>query len=287
MMDANKWTEAMIIGRAKSDAAEEANPDGPDPARYRLWEALAQGLYAALQEAGAQIPIPNYCDPGLPEWIGQHKWCRDYLHGVALYYGNRPLTPDGLGRAIMAHIDTNSSWKRDPVSQMEWQYTLYEPVSIVESICSYLTSEGKASEVLVGMVQEKVLQEYRRQHPGKRPTTKAARAWIQAQLPLALAQEEQEHKRVLAEELGRAERAIHARNGLYAKVQETRERGVFLTLEATMLETLLDDPSTALSTLSNLKSYAARFAGQADAWEQKAQKALARAQKILATAAAV
>lgn len=284
MMDANKWKEAMDLARAESDAAEEANPDGPDPARYRLWEAMAYGLYAALKEARVQIPTPDYCIPGLPEWIGQYKWCRDYLHGVALYYGQRHLTPDGLGRAIMVQIDTSTSWKRDPVSQMEWQYTLYEPVARVEYICSYLTSEGKASELLVGTVQEKVLQEYRRQHPGKRPNTKAARAWIQAQLPAALAKEEQEHKRVLAEERDRALRAIQAPNGLYAKIRETRERAALLTLEATMLETLLDEPSTGRATLSALKEYAARFAAQAATWEEKAQKALERAQKILVAA---
>ena len=284
MMDANKWKEAMDLARAESDAAEEANPDGPDPAYHRLWGALAYGLYVALKEVGAQIPIPAYCAPGLPEWIGQYKWCRDYLHGVALYYGQRHLTPDGLGRAIMVQIDTSTSWKRDPVSQMEWQYTLYEPVARVEYICSYLTSEGKASELLVGTVQEKVLQEYRRQHPGKRPNTKAARAWIQAQLPAALAKEEQEHKRVLAEERDRALRAIQAPNGLYAKIRETRERAALLTLEATMLETLLDEPSTGRATLSALKEYAARFAREAATWEEKAQKALERAQKILVAA---
>ena len=282
MMDANKWKEAMARARAEADAAEEANPDGPDPAYHRLWGALAYGLYVALKEVGAQIPIPAYCAPGLPEWIGQYKWCRDYLHGVALYYGQRHLTPDGLGRAIMVQIDTSTSWKRDPVSQMEWQYTLYEPVARVEYICSYLNSEGKASEVLAGLVQEKVLREYRRQHPGKRPNTKAARAWIQAQLPAALAKEEQEHKRILAEELDHVQRAIQARNGLYAKVRETRERAALLTLEATMLETLLDEPSTAHATLSALKTCAAHFAAQAATWEEKAQKTLSRAQKILA-----
>lgn len=285
MMDANKWKEAMDLARAESDAAEEANPDGPDPARYRLWEAMAYGLYAALKEARVQIPTPDYCIPGLPEWIGQYKWCRDYLHYVALTFGDQPLTPNSMGEALAASMEAGMGYKkRAPVSAMEWQYTLYEPVARVEYICSYLTSEGKASELLVGTVQEKVLQEYRRQHPGKRPNTKAARAWIQAQLPAALAKEEQEHKRVLAEERDRALRAIQAPNGLYAKIRETRERAALLTLEATMLETLLDEPSTGRATLSALKEYAARFAAQAATWEEKAQKALERAQKILVAA---